>query len=263
MREAQRIMGYLSLVFAVLVLTACVTTTDAPKKQPVDKRSALENYIQLGMTYLNKGNRDGAIGAFTKAIALDKKSAEAHQGLAMVHQINGENELAEKSFKKALKGRADFSMSGIKNSYGRFLFEEGRVEEALPYFEEAGRDLQYRGRANSMLMVGRSALLLGDTARARGAFEYALNLNPRLALASLELADMFFQDRNYAEAKKYLDQFANNARHTPRSLWLGIRIERIFGNKDKEASYVLSLKNLHPYSQEYLDYKRYIEVQEQ
>jgi type IV pilus assembly protein PilF len=73
---------------------------------------------------------------------------------------------------------------------------------------------------------------------------------------------MHFQEREYAQAKLYLDEYSANAKHTPRSLWLGIRLERIFGNKDKEASYALSLKNLHPYSKEYLDYKNYIEEQE-
>lgn len=257
-----RVPGWLCVFLAISLSLGCVTTTDAPKKVGIDKKSAVEDYVQLGMRYLNNGNRDAAIGAFTRAVEMDSKSAEAHQGLAMVHQLNGETELAEKSFKRALRGRADFSMSGVQNSYGRFLYENGRIEEALEYFEKAGSDLQYRGRATSMLMVGRCALHLEDKVRAKGAFEYALNLNPRLAAASLELADMYFQERNYAEAKKYLDQFAGNAKHIPRSLWLGIRIERIFGNKDKEASYALSLKNLHPYSQEYLEYKKYIEDQE-
>ncbi len=245
-----------------IVVSGCVTTTDTPIKEPVDKKTALENYVQLGMSYLNKGNRDAAIGAFTKAIKLDKKSAEAHQGLAMVYQMNGELELAEKSFKHALRGRADFSMSGVYNSYGRFLYEQKRVEEAQEYFELAGKDLQYRGRANAMYMVGLCALAMDDPVRAKGAFEYALNLNPRLASASLELADMYFQEREYAKAKEYLDVYSTGSRHSPRSLWLGIRLERIFGNKDKEASYAMSLKNLHPYSQEYLDYKNYIEQQQ-
>lgn len=260
--NSRKISGLFLLIFFVLFSSACVTTTDAPRKKNIDKKSAVQDYVQMGMRYLNNGSRDPAIGAFTKAIEIDDKSAEAHQGLAMVYQLNGEVDLAEKSFRKALKGRADFSMSGVKNSYGRFLFENGRIQEAMQYFDEAGKDLQYRGRATSMLMEGRCANMLGEKVRAKGAFEYALNLNPRLAAASLELADMHFQEREYAEAKKNLDQFAINSKHTPRSLWLGIRIERIFGNKDKEASYALSLKNLHPYSQEYLDYKKYIEDQE-
>jgi len=255
--------GRVFIVLIALFSLGCVTTTDAPvKDKKGNNKSAVEDYVQMGMRYLNNGSRDAAIGAFTRAIEIDKKSAEAHQGLAMVYQLNGEKELAEKSFKRALKGRADFSMSGVKNSYGRFLFENGRVKEALDYFEDAGKDLQYRGRSSSMLMVGRCAIVLGDKIRAKGAFEYALNLNPRLAAASLELADMFYQERDYAEAKKYLDQFAKNSKHIPRSLWLGIRIERTFGNKDKEGSYALSLKNLHPYSKEYLEYKKYIEEQE-
>jgi len=219
----------------------------------------VETYVQLGMSYLNKGNREGAIGAFSSALELDKKSAEAHQGIALIYQLNGETKLAEKSFRKALKSRADFSMSGIENSFGRFLLENGRIEEALPYFERASKDLHYRGRAKAVLMVGRCSVALGNNVRAKGAFEHALNLSPRLAAAALELAEISFTERDYTRAKKYLDQYANNARHSPRSLWLGIRIERIFGNKDKEASYALSLKNLHSYSQEYLDYKRFIE----
>lgn len=96
--------------------------------------------------------------------------------------------------------------------------------------------------------------------RALAAFQHALNLNPRLAPAAIELAEYSFAERDYASAKKYLDQFVrSNNRQTPRSLWLGIRIERIFGNKDKEASYALALKNMHPYSKEYLEYKNLIE----
>ena len=254
----------LRFIFAAILFvcfSGCVTTSDGPAKV-VDKNAAMEDYVQLGMRYLNSGNRDAAIGAFTNALKIDAKSAEAHQGIAMVYQLNGEMDLAEKSFRKALRSRADFSMSGIENSYGKFLLENGRTKEALEYFDRASKNLQYRGRASSMLMVGRCAAALGDHARAKGAFEYALNLNPRLSAASIELAELAFSERDYAKAKQYLDLFAKSARHTPRSLWLGIRIERIFGNKDKEASYALSLRNLHPYSQEYLDYKRYIEEQE-
>lgn len=248
----------LTLVMPVMIVQACVTVTDGPTST-VDKRAAVEKYVQLGMRYISSGNRDGAVGAFTNALKIDKKSAEAHQGIGMVYQLNGENALAEKSFLKALKGRVDFSLSAIQFSYGRFLFENERLEEALKYFEFASKDLQYRGRANALYMVGRSSRMLGETERARGALEFALNLNSNLSGAALDLAEMAVDEEDYVTAKKYLDQFIENARHTPRSLWLGIRIEKIFGNKDKEASYAMSLKNMHPYSQEYLDYKRFSE----
>jgi type IV pilus assembly protein PilF len=77
----------------------------------------------------------------------------------------------------------------------------------------------------------------------------------------IELALMQFDERDFESSKKNLDRYLEIAAASSKSLWLGIRIERIFGNKDKEASYALALKNLHPYSQEYLEYKNLLKQQ--
>jgi len=50
--------------------------------------------------------------------------------------------------------------------------------------------------------------------------------------------------------------FESIADSSARSLMLGIRLERVFGNKDKEASLALRLKNKFPYSKELLDYQQ-------
>ncbi|TVZ39613.1 type IV pilus assembly protein PilF [Alteromonadaceae bacterium 2753L.S.0a.02] len=246
------------LAIALVALSGCVTTMDNPERK-VDKKQAVEANIKLGMSYLQQNKREGAIRSFSKALEIDNKSAEAWLGLAMIHQLNGEVDEADKKFKKALKNRVDFSRASIEFSYARFLYEQKRYDEAIKYFEAASTDFNYPRRAESLVNVGRTSLQLGDKARAKGAFQHALNLDSRQAEAALELADMAFAERDYSNAAKYLAQFDGITRHTPRSLWLGIRIERIFGNKDKEASYVLALKNLYPYSKEYLEYKRLME----
>lgn len=243
------------LILSFFVLTSCVTTR-SDSKSNVDKEKALEAHITLGMTYLQKNNRDGALSAFSRANKLDSRSAEAYQGLALVHQLNGERQLAEDNFKKALRGRADFSMSGVRVSYGKFLLEDGRYDEALPFFQKASEDITFPSRPNALYFIGMSALKTGDKVRAAGAFEHALNLNDRLAAASIELAEMRFVEGDYASSKKYLDQFTSNAKPTARSLLLGVKIERVFGNKDNEASNALALKNMYPYSKEYLEYKK-------
>jgi len=253
---------HLAIFFAsaiVVLLSACVTTVEQGSTK-VDKQEALEANIRLGMTYLKQNKREGAIRSFDKALELDSSSAEAHLGMALVHQLNGEIKESEESFKRALRSRIDFSKASIQFSYGRLLFEQERYDEAMQMFESAASDYAYTRRAEALVNVGLTALKLGDNVRAKGAFEHALNLDDRQANAALELAELAFKERNYAGAKKYLDRFSSITRHVPRSLWLGIRIERIFGNKDKEASYALALKNLFPYSKEYLDYKRFIET---
>ena len=241
-----------------VTLVACVTSFDKPKRV-VDKQGAVASNVQLGMTYLQQGARDRASRAFLKALDMDPNAAEAHQGMAILHQLNGEFEASEKRFKKALKTRSDFSKANIHFSYGRFLLEQDRLEDALVQFQAAGKEISYSRRAEAQYFVGRTQDALGRPKVARAAYEYALNLDERYAPAALEMAEIYFNEGEYARSKRFLDSYARNSKQSSRSLWLGIRIERIFGNKDKEASYALALKNLHPYSKEYLEYKRLTE----
>ncbi len=239
------------VVIAGLVLAGCVTS-GIPETH-IDKKQALATYIQMGEGYLRNKNRESARHHFNKALAIDEKSAGALNGLALLYQIEGESELAEQNFRAAIKADSKFSQS--RNNYGSFLFQRQRYQEAYEQFELASEDLTYRNRPMALYNLGRAALQRGNVGRAQAALEHSLNLRPQLSHAMIELAEIHFNNQSYAEAKKYLDAFAKVSRNTARSLWLGIRIERIFGNSDKEASYLLALKNLYPYLKEYLAYK--------
>lgn len=233
------------------MLSGCIQT--GPKPRTLNKAKALESYITLGMAYLRQGSRDFARRNFEKALEIDSGSHEAHNGMGLFFQQTGEVELAEKSFKRALKEKSNYTPARV--DYGVFLYTQGRYQEAYDRFERASQDLAYDDRALTLAYVGQAALKLGNTQRAKSAFEHSLNVDDTLPLPMIELAQISFDEENYAAAKQYIDLFAQYSKSSPKSLWLGIRIERIFGNKDKEASYALALKNLHPYSKEYLEYK--------
>ncbi len=237
----------------VLLLSACVTTTTSGKVPKIDKPKALQTYIQLGIGYMKKNNREAARYHFNQAFEIDKDSPGAHNGMALLYKIEGETALAERHFRRAIRVNPGFSQA--QNNYGSFLFAQERYREAYQHFEKAARDTGYDQRPSALANLGRTALRLGRKERAKAAFEHALSLNNRVTMALVELAELHFEEQNYAESKRYLDQFARVSEQIPRTLWLGIRIERIFGNKDKEASYALALKNLHGYSKEYLEYK--------
>lgn len=245
-----------ALVIAGLILAGCVS--NAPESR-FNKDKALASHIQLGLSYLQKRNRDMARLHLNKAVELDDDSAQVHNGLALLYQLDSEKELAEKHFIRAIK--SDRSFSTARFNYGSFLYFQKRYEDAFEQFERVSKDLDYDLRPSALANVGRCALKLGNSARAQAAFEHALSLDERQAVAMIELAELSFNQKEYAESKKYLDRFSGVTRATARSLWLGIRIERIFGNKDKEASYALALKNLHPYSKEYLEYQKQINNQ--
>lgn len=243
-------------LLCITVLAGCVTTSN---QRPVDIEAAHDKRIQLGMKYLEVDRRDNARYQFSRALKYKKDSASAYQGIALVHQANGEMEPAAEAFQKALKLANDENRSAIFVSYGRFLMDTGKAAKACPYFERAAEDYDYTQRADALYLAGRCAAKMGNHAREKAAYEHALNLNSSHVPTLVELAEIYFANGEYPKAKRLIDQLEKVSTHTARSLWLGIRIERIFGNKNKEASYAVALKNLHPYSKEYLEYKRLTE----
>ncbi|AOS97280.1 lipoprotein NlpI [Microbulbifer aggregans] len=241
------------LLLSVL-LTGCVTT-GLPERQEVNLDQAVKTHVQLGLRYLQTGeNRDLARYHFNKALELGKRNPDAHHGLAMLYQVDGELDVAEEHFRKALRYGDDFSMA--QTNYGVFLYRQGRYEDALEQFEKASSDLTYNRRSYALTNYGRAAVQLGKTEEAERAFTRALALNENLPQPLLELAEMKYEAGAYAQAKQYLDRYSEKHRQVPQSLWLGIRIEKIFGNRDKERSYALALRNLYPYSAEALEYKK-------
>ncbi|MFC6980513.1 tetratricopeptide repeat protein [Microbulbifer taiwanensis] len=162
--------------------------------------------------------------------------------------------VAESHFKKALRYDSGFSMA--RTNYGVFLYQQERYEEALEQFERASQDLTYNRRSYALANYGRTAVKLGKVEEAEQAYTRALALDADLPQALLELAELKFNAGDYPQAKHYLDRYSAENRQIPQSLWLGIRIEKIFGNRDKERSYALALKNLYPYSAETLKYQK-------
>ena len=90
------------------------------------------------------------------------------------------------------------------------------------------------------------------------AWSRAIALNPRLAMPYLELADYHFAAGDIPQAARYLAAYDQLARPSARSLWLGLRIEHRYGNKDAVASKALALTKLFPYSRENLEYQEWL-----
>ncbi len=243
----------LSVMLVALFLVGCVTVTDRPGFK-IDKKKALDSHIQLGMGYLRANNRESAKLNFKKALEIDSDSAEALTGFALIYQIEKDNELADKYFKKSLS--ADGKYSGGRNNYGSFLYGQQRYEDAYDQFKIAGADLDYGRRDIALVNQGRAALKLGRVDDAEKVLLQAAAINPMQADAYVELAELKFIQGDYNSAKMNIDRFGLIHQPTARSLLLGIKIEKLFFNKDKEASYVMALKNLYPHSKEYLEYQK-------
>ena len=159
----------ISIIFlsTALLLSGCVQTvqTNSSTGRVINKQKALESYITLGMAYLRQGSRDSARRNFEKALDINSRSHEAHNGMGLLYKLTGEVELADKSFKRSIRENKKFSPARL--NYGVFLYTQKRYQEAFDNFEIASQALTYDRRALALAYVGQSALKLDNKARAK------------------------------------------------------------------------------------------------
>lgn len=241
------------LVITICFLSACVNTTTS-NDAGFNLKKAEESYLQLGMSYLRERENKQARVNFNKALDINSNSAGAFGGLALVNQYEQQPEEAEKYFIKSLK--SDSSLSRTRNNYGNFLFVNERYKEAKDQLGIVVRDFDYSRREQALYNLARTEVKLDETESAIGHLKQALALNSRMQNVHIELADLYYTQKEFTLSKFHFDQYGKLVRQkNARSLLLGIKLEDVFGNENKRSSYVLALTNLYPGSKEYLEYK--------
>jgi type IV pilus assembly protein PilF len=242
------------LLLTVVLLGGCVTTQvgGLPKPGSVDQR--VQAQLDLARGYLEQRDIARARRPLETALKIDPTSAEANVLMAAIYQIEGEDRLAEAAYKKAIRHSPRNSMA--RNNYGSFLFAKERYADARKELTIAVEDTTYSARPQAYENLGLTELKLGLREDAERSLQRALMLNSRQARSMLELAEIYYDKGLYPQARQYFDGYVREAKHTPRSLWLGIRLSRIFNDANALSSYALALKNLYPGSEEYQLYQQ-------
>ncbi len=243
------------LMLLLLVLAGCSTTTDHGRMSPsLDK--ALSDHIELGLRYLGDGQRQAARDHLKRALEIDPRSPGAHNGMALLFQLERELELAEKHYRKAIQYDKDFSRA--HNNFGVFLFAQDRYKEAYEHFEAAASDTDYQLRPQVFVSLGIAALELDRREEALSAFRRATELEPSYPRPYLELAQIAFEKGDYKQARRRLRAFDRLSKPSARSLWLAVRIADHFDQEDTLASKGLALEKLFPDSPQNLEYQEWL-----
>lgn len=241
------------LVCVIGWLTGCVSTGHVdPMKTSKGRDQARDAYIQLGIGFLRQGDTERAKAPLKSALDIDSSSADAHTALALVFQAQMEPKLADEHFREALSERPGDAR--ILNNYGGFLFEQKDYKQAYQRFEQAAADTLYTERSRVFENLGMTALALNQRDLAKQHFERALRLNNQQPRALFEMAQMSYEDKEYVPARAYYQRFSSLAPQNARTLLLGIRLARVYEDRDTAASYGLQLKRLYPGSPEYKQY---------
>lgn len=234
------------LLLSLLMIQGCGSEPSRPVKGNPEK--ALDNYVQLGLGYLANGNKEQARQNLIRALNIDPDSLLVNDAIALLYQSDGELELAEQHYKKALKIDKNFTQA--RNNYARFLYMNNRYDEARGQYHIATQDVNYRLRPQAFIGLALSEKKLNNIGAAEAALLRSISLNPRSGGAVLEMVALKLEQREFVNAKGYLDRFENVSRPTPRSLSLGLSLAETFGNKEQQQSYTMALKSLFPNSRE-------------
>jgi len=204
--------------------------------------------LKLGITYLRRGEYEKSLTKLQKAQAADPRYPPIYNTLGVLHQQLGDMVTAEKYFRQALS--LDSTDSPTLNNYGQFLCQEARYDEAEETFLKAVRNPLYSTPEIALSNAGTCAMIQSRLDAAETHFRNALEKNPRVAVALIQMSQISYETASYLSARAYMQRYLEISSHTAKSLWLGIRIERELGDKNILSSYTLLLKNKFPDSRE-------------
>ena len=249
----------LSALCLLLALGGCASSQPARDEQAATRTAGgsnpelLQKQLELGVGYLRQGDYQRAKEKLNRALDIDPDNATVHATFGLLFQLEGEDDLAEQYFRDAI--RYDPESPQARNGYGVFLYDKQRYHEAVKQLAKAAENRFYQNRPAVFENLGFAYLRTGDEAGAEHAFTRAVQLNPEQPRALLELAEMRFEDRNYVEARDFYRRHTRVSPKTAKTLWLCIRLARVFQNYNEEASCAEALEGIFPASDEYRQYK--------
>ncbi|MBQ0726234.1 MULTISPECIES: tetratricopeptide repeat protein [Thalassolituus] len=248
----------LLICLPIFFLAGCVTVTESRFTKKESPEKSVENYTQLGIGYLQKGRPDWARQRLQKALAINPNYAPANDAMGMVWQTEGELDLAEEYFLKAINEDKTFTLA--RHHIGRLYSQLKQSEKAQENLQKAADDRYYDNRPGAYNDLALNFYRMDKSQLAIDAYLQTLRLAPYNVDALVNVSTLLFEAQNYEESLKYFDRFdrlvqRNQTRHTAHSLWLGIKLVTIQQNTARAIEFATELKQNFTNSTEYRLYQ--------
>jgi type IV pilus assembly protein PilF len=242
------IRGAITVGLLLVLLTGCASTGQRNYKSSEGEKSPAEVNAQLGIEYMRKGMYEASMEKLDKAVRQNPDLQLAQVSLAILYERLGEDELAEKHYRKAY--HIDRQDPVTLNAYGQYLCRKGDLDRADSMFVAALKDPLYQMPELVYTNAGICARERPDLDKAERYFRAALQRNPRYQPALQEMVRTMFLKQQYLATRAYLQRLQELSPLTPEFLWIGVRAESELDDRKAVAGYALALKQRHPESEE-------------
>ncbi len=237
-----RIRGLMVIGISFLLI-ACAGT-----QQQKNNHKIAESNVQLGVGYLQQGKIDAALEKIKKALKAEPDYPEAHSSIALVYQQLNEDEKAREHYETALELQP--ANGAIHNNYANLLCKIGKPLEAEPHYLQALKSRGYRTPAQALENLGSCLMQIPDVDKAEKYLRQALQINPKLPGALLQMVRVGLERKRYMSGRAYLQRYQEVAKMSPQSLVLGIQVETMLGDKKTAMDYESQLRRTFPDSDE-------------
>lgn len=241
------------VLIALLPMVACAPAPrETVSSTDVERRATAR--IELAKAYFAEGSDAIALEEINRALELAPQRADALSLRALALMRMGEPETARQSMAQAVRLAPDDP--ALQNNMGWLLCETGKVADSLPYFERALSQRRYPTPANAAMNAGTCSLRLGDRVLAARYFERALQSEPRLLAARVQLARLALEQGDDRQARRYFKEVLASGQARSEDYALALELERRLGDRDAERSIAAQWKRMFPESPQLQAYLR-------
>ncbi len=244
------------LLALTLLLGGCASLGGGGPGADIDYRDAnvrprpqaAEPNALLGIEYMKAGQDAQAMEHLQRALIHDPNLTVAHNGIAVLYEKLGQNDLAEAHFKRVVE--LSPKDSDAWNNYGRFLCGQARYDEARGAFERALANPLYQTPQNTYTNLGLCSLREDKRDLAEQYFRQALGKAPNFVPALYQMANLSWEAGDALQARAYLQRVTAITRLNAALLWLGVQVERQLGDRAAADAYAVQLRQRFPTSPE-------------
>lgn len=213
--------GILSVCLAACQNTTIEKAGENPALIAQKQVEAAKYNMQLGISYLNQGDRPRGKRKLLTALTLAPQSADVHAAMAFFLEKTDDVAGAKRYYQKALS--LEPKSGAQRNNYGAFLCRMGQYPEAERYFLEAGEDVHYVNSALAYENAGLCAELAKNEAKSQTYFLKALAQDPDRKESLRELVKLTLKQHKPETALTYLHQYMTTTIQDKDLLTLALR----------------------------------------
>lgn len=210
--------------------------------------------VELAMGYLEQGKTNIALDEVKLALAADPDFADAYSLRGLIYMRLNELPLAQESFLKALAVRP--RDPNILHNLGWLKCQQARYPEAMADFSSALANPGYGERAKTYMAQGLCQIRAGQRREAEQSLLKAYEFDAANPVTGYNLANLLFQNAEFARAQFYIRRLNNSEWANAESLWLGIKVENKMTDRVALLQLGTQLEKRFPQSKEASAYRR-------